>query len=235
LARRPTIERVFVTPPANEPESELRVAVGEEITIVARDTGADRLFVQFGDLAPMRVPGSPGGRIRVVVPDGVLTVDFDPLTNIPIPETARLQPGTLEIRLIGEVDVEGVAGADGPGVRIEQTRRFFSNTALMQLVPMITAVAPAAGDSSTILSVSGSRLWHPNAREAQVVIGDAAAAIRAPDNPGDWADPTPTTVEVPVAEADLAVLAAADPPYAIAVMVDGARSRETGFGFHLNP
>jgi hypothetical protein len=68
-----------------------------------------------------------------------------------------------------------------------------------------------------------------------VVIGDAAVAIRAPAVAGAWADPTPTAVEVPVADADLSNLAPADPPYRVAVMVDGARSRETTFGFRQGP
>jgi hypothetical protein len=183
----------------------------------------------------MRVPSAPDGRIRVQVPDDVLRVDFDPITDIAIPAGQRLQPGVLEIRLIGEVNVEGVAGSTGPGVRIEEPRRFTSNVALMQLVPRVTSVAPASGTSATILHVTGTRLWHGNAREAQVVIGDAAVAIRAPAVAGAWADPTPTAVEVPVAEAGLADLAPTDPPYRVAVMVDGARSRETTFGFRQGP
>ncbi|MFV2054094.1 DUF4255 domain-containing protein [Aliiroseovarius sp. YM-037] len=237
IARRPTIERVFLTPPPGAPESEMRVAVGEEITIIAENTSADRLFVQFGRLPPMRVPPSSDGRIRVVVPDDVLQIDFDPVTNQPIAPGDQLQPGTLQIRLIGEVDTEGVAGADGPGTRIEEPRRFHSNTALMQLVPQVTGVAPAAGDASTILQVTGTRLWHPGAEEAQVVVGDSAINIRAtsPADPGTWADPTPTVVEIPMSEVTLATLAAADPPYPVAVVVDGARCRASGLGFHLDP
>ncbi len=235
LARRPTIERVFVTPPPGAPESETRVAVGEEISIVARDTAADRLFVQFGRLEPMRVPASPGGRIRVVVPDAVLAVDFDPVVNVPLGPAEVLQPGTLQIRLIGEVGTEGVAGAEGPGARIEEARQFRSNIALMQLVPQITGVVPASGDAGAILRVTGTRLWHPGAEEAQVVIGDAAVRIRAPGAGDAFAAPTPVAVEVPMSEAALTVQAAADPAYPVAVVVDGARSRGAAFGFHLDP
>jgi hypothetical protein len=235
LRKRPTIRRVFVTPAAGLPETEVRVAIGEEITIIAENTATDLLFVQFASLAPMRVPSAPDGRIRVQVPDDVLRVDFDPVTDIAIPVGQRLQPGVLEIRLIGEVNVEGVAGSTGPGVRIEEPRRFTSNVALMQLVPRITSVVPASGTSATILRVAGTRLWHASAREAQVVIGDAAVAIRPPAVAGAWADPTPTAVEVPVADADLSNLAPTDPPYRVAVMVDGARSRETTFGFRQGP
>ena len=232
LARRPTIERVFLTPAPGELEAEMRVAVGEEITIVARNVAADRLFVQFGRLPPMRVPSAPSGRITAVVPDASIDVDFDPLTTVPIPPVDQLQPGALPIRLIGEVDVEGVAGAEGRGRRIEESRRFHSNVALMQLVPQVTGVAPAAGDATTVLTVTGTRLWHPRAIEAQVIVGDRAINIRPQPS---LADPTPTSVQAPVAEAGLPLQAPADPAYPVSVIVDGARSRDAAFGFHLNP
>lgn len=234
LARRPEIERVFVSPPPGGPEAEMRVAVGEEITIVARNTAADRLYVQFGRLPPMRLPPAPDGRLRVAVPDAVLPVDFDPVVNQPIASSDLLQPGTLQIRLIAEVDTEGVAGAFDRGTRIEEPRRFRSNIALMQLVPHVTGVAPAAGDAPTVLTVTGTRLWYAGAQEAQVVIGDAAIDIDRPP-PSPLPAPTPTSVAVPVADAGLPVLAAGDPPYPVAVMVDGARSRDAGLGFHLDP
>ena len=120
-----------------------------------------------------------------------------------------------------------------PGQRIEEPRRFFSNVALMQLVPEVTGVAPVSGDATTILTVTGTRLWHPGAEEALVVVGDEAINIRA--EPGVLADPTPTSVEVPVADAGLEPLAPGDPPYPVAVIVDGARSREAGLGFQLEP
>lgn len=235
LAQGPGIERVFVTPPAGQPEVEMRVAVGEEITIVTEHVLADRVFVQFGDLRPMRVPLPSGGRIRVAVPDGVLDVDFDPLTQVPIADADLLQPGSLEIRLIVEHDTEGVAGALGPGTRIEDARRYVSNTCILQLVPQVTGVAPVQGPSGTVLQVTGTRLWHAAAQEAQVVIGNASLAIRAPDVAGAWAEPTPTVVEVPVIDTGLSPLAAADPPYVVAVHVDGARSRATALGFRLVP
>lgn len=234
LARRPTIERVFVTPPPGQPEAEMRVAVGEEITIVARDAAAARIFVQFGDLTPLRVVPAPDGRIRVRVPDAVLDVDYDPPLSQPILPAQRLQPGTLQIRLIAELTVEGVAGALDRGSRIEETRRVPSNIALMQLVPQITGVAPVNGDAGTVLTVTGTRLWHPGAREAQVVLGDAGIEINRPP-PSPLLPPAPGSVQVPVADAGLPAQAGGDPGYRVAVLVDGVRSRDDGFTFHLDP
>ncbi len=237
LARRPSVLRVFVTPPPGLPETEIRARIGDEITIVTENANADRLYVRFGDLPLMRVPLPVAGRLRVPVPDDLLDIDFDPLTQDIIPPDALLQPGGLEIRLVAEHDTEGVAGALGPGQRIEEPRRFASNTGIVQIVPQITGVVPAAGDAATVLRVTGTRLWHPAAAEALVAIGDAAVRIRAPD-PADpsqtWAAPTATAVEVPVAEAGLPVQAPADPPYPVAVIVDGARSRDSA-AFHLDP
>lgn len=232
LARRPTIERVFVTPAPGAPDAETRVAVSEEITIVARDTGADRLFVQFGDLPPMRVPARPDGCIRVIVPDAILPVDFDPVVNQPIAPADLLQPGTLRIRLIGEVTTEGVAGAEGPGARVQEVRQYRSNVALMQLVPQVIGVAPVSGSAGTILQVTGSRLWHDGAAEALIAIGDGGVSIRPPEVAGAWIDPTPSLVEVPVDEAGIAPR---PQPYSVAAIVDGARSRTAGLTFRRDP
>jgi hypothetical protein len=232
LARRPTIEHVFVTPALGAPEGETRVAVGEEITIVARDTSADRLFVQFGDLPPMRVSTRPDGRIRVIVPDAILPLDFDPVVNQPIAPTDLLQPGTLRIRLIGEVTTEGVAGAQGLGARVQEVRQFRSNVALLQLVPQVIGVAPVSGSAGTIVQVTGSRLWHAGATEALIALGDGGVSIRAPEVAGAWLDPTPVLVEVPVDEAGLVPRVQ---PYSVAAIVDGARSRTVSLTFRLDP
>jgi hypothetical protein len=64
-----------------------------------------------------------------------------------------------------------------------------------------------------------------------------AVRIRPPA-PGDpWAAPSPTVVEIPVAEA-ASLLPPPGPggdPYPVSVQVDGARSRDAGFTFTLQP
>jgi Pvc16 N-terminal domain len=237
VRRRPAIRQAYVTPGPGEPIGELRARVGDEITIVAEHTLADRLFVRLGRLEPIRVSPPGDGRIRLAVPDDQYPVDLDHPAVRPIPPGDRLQPGAIEVQVVAEHPVEAVEGGLDAGVVVETPRRYASNVALLQLVPDIATTSPAAGTAATILQLTGTRLWHARARTAEVIVGDAAVAIRAPA-PGDpWAAPTPTLVEVPIAEAAalLPSPSAGGDPYPIAVQVDGVRSRDTGVVFTLQP
>lgn len=237
VRRPPTIHEAYVTPPPDEPIGELRVRIGEEITIVAEQTLAERLYVRFGRLEPIRVSPPGDGYIRIPVPDDEYPIDLDNPVTRPIPPADRLQPGVLEVVVIAEHEVEGVAGALDRGEHVTEPRRFRSNTALLQLVPRVTSVNPGAGNAATVLQVDGVRLWHERADRAEVIVGGAAVRIRPPEVGDPWAAPTPTSVEVPVADA-AALLPAPQPgddPYSVAVQVDGARSRDAGFEFTLNP
>jgi hypothetical protein len=237
LRRRPLIRRAYVSPGPGEPIGELRARVGDEVTMIAEHTLAARLYARLGRLEPIRVAPPGDGRIRLAIPDDQYPVDLDHPVVRPIPPGDRLQPGALEVQIIAEHPVDGVEGGLGAGVNVSESRRYASNTALLQLVPRVTAAAPASGSAATVLQVTGSRLWHPRARTSEVIIGDAAVLVRSP-GPGDaWAAPTPTVVEVPVSEA--ATLLPAPSPggdaYPVAVQVDGARSRDSGMDFTLEP
>lgn len=238
VRRRPLIRAAYVTPsevvPIVQP-GELRVRIGDEITIEAERTRAERVYVRLGTLDPIRVSPSPDGYIRITVPDDTYAADLDTPQH-PIPAGQQLQPGPLELQVIAEHPAEGVQGGLDRGSALATMRRYASNVALLQLVPHITAITTPGGTQSTILHLQGTRLWRPDARTAEVTIGDAPITIRGP-GPGDpWSLPTPTVVEVPVADAApfLDVLAPADPPYPVAVEIDGARSRDA-VGFHLDP
>ena len=235
VRRRPVTRRVYVTPGANEPIGELRVRVGEEITIVAENSLAERLFVQFGALDPIRIPPPGDGHIRITLPDSEYPVDLDHAAPRPIPIVNRLQPGVIEIRVIAEHPTDGVEGGLGHGKNFSDMRRYASNTALLQLVPQVTDVTPPSGTAATVLRVEGTRLWHDQAELAEVIIADAAVRIRQPATGDAWAAPTPTAVEIPVSDAAalLPALSPGDAPYPVAVQVDGARSRDPGFGFTL--
>jgi hypothetical protein len=228
VRRRSAILDAYVTPAPGERPTERRVRIGDEITIEAENTLAQRLYVRLGSLEPIRVPPPGDGVIRLTVPDDAYPVDLDHPATRSIPPADQLQPGALEVQVIAVHPVEGVAGGLGRGARIEETREFRSDAALLQLVPTVSGVNPTSGGPATIVRVTGARLWHTEARVAEVMIGDAAIAIREPPNPGDWASPTPTAVEVPFADAVpfLPVQPPGDPPYALGVQVDGARSRD---------
>jgi hypothetical protein len=236
VRRRPVILDAYVTPAAGAPIGERRVRIGDEITIEAQHTLADRLLVRLGRLEPIRVSPPGDGRIRLAVPDDQYAPDLDHPLPRPIPPADWLQPGVIEVQVIAEHPVEGVEGALDHGATVALPRRFASNSAVLQLVPGVAGVNPPAGTAGAVLQVTGTRLWHPRARLSEVIIGDASVTVRPP-GPGDpWAAPTPTAIEVPVAEA-----AALLPPpgpggdvYPVAVQVDGARSRDA-VDFTLNP
>jgi hypothetical protein len=236
VRRRPHIVSACVSPAAGAPIGETRARIGDELTISAENALADRLYVRLGTLDPIRVPSPGDGVVRLIVPDDEYPLDLDHPTPParPIPAAQQLQPGPLAVELIAVHPTEGVAGGLGPGATIAPDRRYRSNIALLQLVPAIDDVNPPSGDASIVLSVTGTRLWHPQARYAEVIIGDAALPIRLP-GPGDsWAAPTPTAVQVPIADAaaSLDTQVTGEPPYAVAVQVDGARSRDA-VGFFL--
>ncbi|WP_018185023.1 DUF4255 domain-containing protein [Kaistia granuli] len=234
--RRPVVRRAYVTPIGSEPIGEMRVSVGEEISIEADAANAERIYVRLGGLDPIRLPPSADGRYRIRIPDDQYPPDLDIPALRPIPPAQRLQPGLLEVQLIAMNGVEGVAGALDRGASLVAERRFASNVALMQLVPEITAINPAAGSPGVLLQIHGTRLWWPAAREAWTVIGDAAVRIRPPVGADPWAAPTPIQIEIPVSEA--AALLPDPPPagtaYPVAVEIDGARSRRS-FDFTLTP
>jgi hypothetical protein len=233
IRRRPVIAAAYVSVPPAPVRGELRVRVGEEITIEAADTVAEKLYVRLGTLDRIGVSAS-AGEVRILVPDDTYPADFDHPLPRPIPVAQRLQPGPLAVQLLARQTDEGVEGGLDRGGAVSSVSWHASNLVLLQLVPSVTAVAPPAGNPATLLSLTGTRLWHPAAHVAEVVIGNAAVLIRAP-GPGDpWAAPTPTAVQVPVADAALTlpVQSASDPPYLVAVEVDGARSRDTP-SFHL--
>jgi hypothetical protein len=234
--RPPVIESAYVTPPPGSPPGELRVRIGDEITIEAELVRADKVFVRLGSLDPIRVPAPPGGIIKIVVPDDQYPVDLDHPATRPIPTLQLLQPGPLEIQMLVEQPADAVQGALDRGTSITLPRRYASNVTLLQLVPKISSILPTSGAASTVLKVSGTRLWHVRARAAEVIIADAAVRIRAPGAGDPWAAPTPSVVEIPVADAaaSLPVLSSGDPPYPVAVEIDGARSRDA-FGFLLGP
>jgi hypothetical protein len=227
VRKRPEIVEAYVSPAApGDPIGETRARVGEEITIIAEGALADRLYVRLGSLEPIRVSPPGDGRIRLTVPDALYPADLDHPLPRPIPPAAQLQPGPLEVQVIAMHPAEGVQGGLGIGTPTPPgLRRYPSNSLLMQLVPRVTAAAPASGNAATTLHVAGERLWHPGARSVEVIVGDAAIPVTAP---------TPTAVDAAISAA-AGLLDISATPYPVAVQVDGARSRDPGITFTLGP
>jgi hypothetical protein len=235
VQRRPVIRDAYVTPGPTAPIGERRARIGDEITIEAEGTQATRLYVRLGGLDAIRVPTPGDGIIRIRLPDDVYAPDLDhpaPLPVRPIAPTQQLQPGPLSIEVIAVHPVEGVEGALGRGTAISEERQFGSNLALLQLVPDLASSLPPSGGVTGLLTLKGTRLWQPAARRNEVVIGDATIEIRPPRGADPWAAPTPTQIQVPLADvgAFLPVQGLGDPPYPVAVQIDGARSR-AGFSY----
>jgi hypothetical protein len=230
--RRPHIVAAYLTPsvPA-DPIGEMRVRIGEDITIVAEHLLADRLYVRLGGLEPIRVAPTGSGEIHIAIPDDLYPLDLDhPISpQRAIPAGDQLQPGVMEVRLIAEYSADGVEGGldrGGPVGPAAALRRYPSNTVLLQLVPGIDLLNPGNGDGTTLLEIQGTRLWHARARTAEVIIGDAAVTIR--DLGGGNPPPSPTSVLIPMAEAAAALPVPSGPgtSHPVAVEIDGARSRD---------
>jgi len=226
IRSRPVILDAYASVPPEPAKGEQRVRVGDAITIEATGTLVDKLYVRLGTLDPIRlVPAALP--LQLTVPDDTYPADLDHPVARPIPSVQQLQPGLLEVQLFAEQAEEAVQGGLDRGTTVKLPRHQGSNVLLLQLVPRVTGVSPAAGNAATLLQVTGTRLWSPAAREAEVVLGNAAIRIRPP-GVGPLAAPTPTQVQVSMADAVglLPVQAATDPPYPLAVEVDGARSRD---------
>lgn len=228
VARRPFIADAYVTPPAPaDPRGEQRVRIAEEITLECEGVNAARLYVRLGRLEPIRVPIPANGIIRLITPDNLYPIDLDHPAARPIPPGDQLQPGPLVVQVLAIHETEGVSGALDRGTTALQDMASGSNTVLFQLVPRITGIAPPAGNAAAVLQINGTRLWTPDG-PSEVLIRDAAVAIRPPQAGDPWVAPTSTIVQIPVADA-AALLPAPPPggtPHTLAVQVNGARSRD---------
>ena len=235
--KRPEVHEVYRSPVApTDPVGDTRIALGEEITIEGRRFLGDRVWVRLEDLEPIRVEPVTQGVIRIAIPDDAYPADADHPATRPIPPGLRLQPGPLRVQVITEQPVEAVEGGLDRGVTALHPRELRSNLGLAMLVPEIAATSPASGNASTLLTISGQRLYDPR-YTTLVLVGDAAIEVRPPQ-PGDpWAAPTPTSIQVP-----LASLAQSLPPpapggttHAVRVQVNGALNRADTFTFTLLP
>ncbi len=231
--RRPEITEVYRTPitPADV-VGDVRVRIGEEITIAGRNFLGERTRVKLGELEPIRVLPDTGGRIRVALPNANYPIDPDHPATRPSPAPLQIQPGPLRVQVITEHEAESVHGGLDRGQSSLEIRTYRSNVGLVLVVPQVTGIAPPQGDTSALLTVNGARLFRPDIT-TYVLVGDAAIEVRPPGAGDPWATPTDTSVQVP-----LTALAEQLPPppvagksLAVSVQVNGAQNREDTFSF----
>ncbi|MDR6929357.1 DUF4255 domain-containing protein [Pseudomonas sp. BE134] len=234
IARPPVLVDAYRTaPPTASSSRDARIGIGEEITIEHLPTTAERLYVCLGSLEPIRVALPSNGIIRILVPDAQYPIDLDHLAVRPIPPETQLQPGPLEIVLMSATVVSGVEGGLDRGTPVLTDRMLTSNSALMQLIPLVATASPTFGNAGAILRLTGQRLW-ADTLPSEVLMADVAVPVRPPQ-PGDqWAAPTSVQVEIPVS-AIAGLLPPRATPYRVAAQTNGVRSRENALTFRLDP
>jgi len=235
--RRPEVSEVYRSPvtPADV-IGDVRVRVGEEITIIGGNFLGQRCWVQLGELEPIRVLPDSDRRIHIIVPDGDYPVDPDHAATRPIPAAVQIQPGAVRVQVLVEHDVESVHGGLDRGVTTEVPRTYRSNVGVVLVVPQITSTSPASGTASGLITVNGTRLFRSDL-VSYVMLGDAAIEVRPPGSLDAWAAPTATSVQVPVAS--LPEQLPPPPPggrdLLVRVQVNDAQNREDAFSFRWLP
>ena len=215
---------------SGDPIGETRVRIGEEITIISDGALADRLYVRLGTLEPIRVTPRATAGFASLFPMPRIRSILDHTAPRPIPPAAHCRPGPSRFSSSPSIPSRASTAALArarPSPDRAVTRRTCGCCSLHRAYRRRSR---RPGNAATILRVTGNRLWHPEARIVEVIVGDAAIPVRAPGGGDPWAAPTPTAVEVPMsAAAELLDISAT--PYPVAVQVDGARSRDTGVPF----
>lgn len=236
IRRRPEIVAARLAVPPGTPQGDTRLRIGDVLEVEALGVQADRLYLRIGNLEPIRVVASLAGIIQLALPDTDYPPDLDNPLARPIAAEDQLQAGVVQVVLEAEFETEVVQGGLGPGANAPVPQRYRSNIAFIQVIPEVTGTLPAAGAFGSVLQVTGVRLWRPGAR-AQVILGDAAVEVRRSEAGDPWAQPTDVAVEVPLDAyaAQLPAPGVGGDPYAVAVQVDGARSRDAGVIFTLTP
>jgi hypothetical protein len=235
--RRPEISEAYRAPvtPADV-VGDVRVRVGEEITIIGRNFLGIRCWVQLGELEPIRILPDSAGRIHIALPDADYPVDPDHPVTRPIPAAVQIQPGALRVQVLVEHEVESVHGGLDRGVTAQAPRIYRSNVGVVLVVPQITSTSPASGTSAALLTVDGARLYRSDL-VSYVLLGDAAIEVRPPGVGDPWAAPTATSVQVSLAS--LPEQLPPPPPAGrellVRVQVNDAQNREDVFSFRWMP
>jgi hypothetical protein len=200
--RRPQITRVFRTPAATEPAGDPRAAVTQSLTIEGLGFQAPKTWVTLGSLEPIRVSPQPNGALQIAIPDAQYPADADHPLPRPIDANDILQPGPQTVQVLTEWPGERVEGGLDHGKVFADTSMQASNPDAFMLVPSISAINPANGPSATVVTVTGTRLFHLPLR-TYLLVGDVSIPVTSAMATGD------TQLKVP-----LDPVASAVPPLA---------------------
>jgi hypothetical protein len=210
--RRPQIYDLFVTPSGTITEMPPATArIGDTLAIHGVNFAGVSAQLIIGDTEFDIAPVSDS-RIEFVIPD-------DP----------KLQPGPLPVGVRVKMATEVATGGyyDRGEAEVGENVVTSSQVPLI-LAPEISNTSPASGDTTTIFTVEGRRLFREGLK-ASVLVGDIAIEVRKPVSAGTWDEPTSTRVQVPLA-------ALGDLPtgtYPVRVRVNGAESLEDDKEFEL--
>ena len=244
--RRPEISTVYRTPvSSDEPPGDLRVKLGQNITIEGMNFIGTRTWVRLEGLEPIRVTPVSNEKIQINIPDEEYPAGADQPSPPQIPAELRLWPGPQRVEVRTEQATEVVEGGLDQGKVVTDEKILRSNQGVFMLVPEISLDAPPSPPSDTsagILTVNGKRLFRQDLKSF-VLVGDVAIEVRRPkesDQPGQsdpWEEPEETTVQVPLKTLSPALPPTApnEPPYSVRIMVNGAQNLEEGIGFTLLP
>ena len=219
ISRRPQVSAVYRTPVlAGEVIGDIRAHVQQELTIEGQNFRAARTWVKLGNLEPIGVQPASDGEIRIVVPNDTYPVDFDHAVARPIPVDDQLRPGPQTVEVQTLQPSERVEGGLDPGKVFVDDRRQGSNQSVFMLTPEVTGVNPANGDTNTLLTVTGRRLFKPPVKSV-VLVGDVSIPVQDPAS-------TDTSVQVPITALTLTTPPTPLGAYPVRVMVNGAQSME---------
>jgi len=231
VLRRPEITDVYRTPVnPGDPVGDVRVKVGDNLTVEGLGFKAPKTWVRLGGLDPIGVVPLSDAEIQLTLPDDTYPPDFDHALPRPIPVGDRLQPGPQVVEVLTERPDEVVQGGLDRGQTVTDQSVTVSNQSVFMLVPSIGSINPLSGPAAaTQLVISGSRLFNPELKSF-LLIGDVEIPVVTP--------PPQTPVAITVS---LASLAAAVPPlstnvnYLVRAQVNGALSAEDNIKFMLTP
>ncbi|MHC4203021.1 MAG: Pvc16 family protein [Planctomycetota bacterium] len=185
---------------------------------------------RIGDTLTIHGVNFVGVSEQLIIGDGKFSVTptSDRVIVFVIPNDPKLQPGIVAVSVHVTRATEVIKGGFHSRGKLEiGENAVTSNQVPLMLAPQITNTNPPSGDSNTILTLEGMRLYKEDFK-SYVLVGDTAIEVTEP--PGsEWDSPIPTRVQVPLA----ALAGQSVGAYPIRIRVNGAESLEDDKTFEL--